>query len=261
MARRIVFTSGKGGVGKTTVCAGLGMKLASLGFRVVVLDMDIGLNNQDVVMGLENHVSFDIVDVILGKCRLKQALVQHDKYPSLYILPSTHSLAETLITNEQIRGVVETLSLSFDYILIDSPAGVDEGFRRAVFLASEAIVVTTPHISSIRDADKVLSILSGYDLLGTSLIVNRVRGDLIASNDTLDLGEIVRFLKVKLLGTVPEEEEITKTTTLTATSSELNRAMSLLAENIHNGTKKIFDCSKKYRGFWGTIRRGIKRKV
>ena len=262
MARRIVITSGKGGVGKTTICAFLGMELADLGFRVVILDMDIGLNNLDVTMGLDNKVCYDIVDVIAGNCRLKQALVQHQKYPSLYILPSTHSYDDAYITKEQAKVVVDALAQNFDYILIDSPAGVEEGFRRAVYLALEAIVVATPHISSIRDADKVLSILSGYDLLSKSLVVNRIRGDFAATSETLELDEIIRFLKVKLIGAIPEEDEITKGLEIKNIKSQsYTRAISLLAENVHNGTRKIYDCSKKYRGFWGILRRNIKKRV
>ncbi len=262
MARKIVITSGKGGVGKTTICARLGMKLASLGFRVVLLDMDIGLNNLDVVMGLEQKIDFDILDVIMGNCRLKQALVQDIKYPSLYVLASTHTNEETYITRQQIQGVVDKLAETFDYILFDCPAGVDDGFRRAVCSATEAIVVVTPHISSVRDADKVLSILSNYELLGKYLIINRVRGDFEATMETLGIEEIVRFLKTKLLGVVPEDDGITKGDPAGENySHDLDRAMSLLAENIHNGTKKIYDVAKKYRGFWGLIRRNIKRKV
>ena len=262
MARRIVITSGKGGVGKTTICASLGASLADFGFRVVVVDMDIGLNNLDVVLGVDDKVNFDIVDVIMGNCRLKQALVQHNKYPSLYVLSSSKFYDETLITKEQINSVIDLLAQSFDYILIDSPAGVEEGFKRAVYLAREAIIVATPHISSIRDADKVLSILSGYDLLSKNLVINRIRGDLIATNDTLDLDEIIRFLRVKLIGTIPEEDEITKGFDVNLVKSfSYSRAVSLLAENVHNGTRKIYDCSKKYRGFWGILRRNIKKKV
>ncbi len=262
MARRIVVTSGKGGVGKTTICALLGMKLADFGFRVVILDMDIGLNNLDVVMGIENNINFDIIDVLAGNCRLKQALVQDKKYPNLYVLASTHFYDDASITKEDIKCIVDKLAESFDYILLDCPAGVEDGFRRAVYSANEALVVVTPHISSVRDADKVLSILAGYNLLSKSLIINRMRGDLIATTETFEIEEIVRFLKTKLLGVVPENEEITKGYTAgDETNEELARAITLLAENIHNGTKKIYDCSRKYRGFWGIIRRNLKRRV
>lgn len=262
MARKIVITSGKGGVGKTTICARLGMKLSSLGFRVVLIDMDIGLNNLDVVMGLEQRIDFDILDVIMGNCRLKQALVQDEKYPSLYVLASTHSSEDTYITKQQVQAVVDQLAETFDYILFDCPAGVDDGFRRAVSSATEAIVVVTPHISSVRDADKVLSILSSYNLLGKYLIINRVRGDFEATMETLSIEEIVRFLKTKLLGVVPEDDSITRGDTASENySHEHGRAISLIAENIHSGTKKIYDVAKKYRGFWGLIRRSIKRKI
>ena len=262
MARKIVITSGKGGVGKTTICASLGVKLADLGFRVVVMDLDIGLNNLDVVMGSENDICYDMIDVLAGNCRLKQALVQNKKYPSLYLLGSTHLYDEAFITKEDIKSIVDELSESFDYILLDCPAGVEEGFRRAVYSANEALVVVTPHISSVRDADKVLSILASYELLGKYVVINRVRGDFVATSETLDVQEIIRFLRIKLVGAIPECDDITKGCIIDETKQhELNRALCLLAENLHNGTKKIFDCSKKYRGILGTIRRRIKRRV
>lgn len=262
MARKIVVTSGKGGVGKTTLCANLGMRLASLGFRVVIVDMDIGLNNLDVVMGVENEINFDIIDVIAGNCRLKQALLQDSKYPNLYVLASTHMYNDNFINRDDVKFIVDKLAESFDYILLDCPAGVEEGFRRAVYSANEAIVVVTPHISSIRDADKVLSILSGHNLMSKSLVINRVRGDFVASSETLEIEEIVRFLKVKLIGVIPENDEITKGyAPLDEAGAELNRAITLLAENLHNGTKKIYDCSRKYRGFWGVLRRNLKKKM
>jgi len=262
MARKIVITSGKGGVGKTTISARLGMKLASIGFRVAILDLDIGLNNLDVVMEIENKVQFDLIDYLAGRCRLKQALVQDKKFPSLYVLASTHFLDNYDVKKEDIKNIVDKLAESFDYILIDCPAGADEGFNRAVYSATEAIVVVTPHISSIRDADKILSLLAKHNMLSKYLIINRVRGDLEVSMETLNIEEIVNFLKVKLIGVVPEVDLITKG----ATSSEeccyeLDRAMTLMAENLHNGTKKIYDVGKKYRGFWGLIRRNIKKKV
>lgn len=262
MARRIVVTSGKGGVGKTTVCAYLGMKLADLGFRVVILDMDFGLNNLDVVLGLETKINFDMLDVIAGTCRLRQALVQHGKIPNLYVLASTHMYDEAFITKEQIKGVVDNLAQSFDYVLLDCPAGVDEGFKRAIYSATEALVVVTPHISSVRDADKVLSILSGYNLLSKNLVINRLRGDFVATAEMLDVDEIVGFLKTNVLGTIPEDDGITRGELVGENESmDLDRAISLLAENLHNGTRKIYDCTRRYRGFWGILRRNLKKRV
>lgn len=263
MARKIVITSGKGGVGKTTICANLGARLASLGFRVCLIDVDIGLNNLDVVMGIEKRVMFDIIDVIEGRCRAKQALVQDHRIASLYVMPSAHSYSSANVTGEKIKEVIISLDSNFDYILIDCPAGVESGFHRAVFCANEAIIVVTPHISSIRDADKVLSILSGYDLMHKSLVVNRIRGDLVLNGEMLEVDEISRILKVKLLGVIPEDDDISALSTIggLASGNVAGRAFTLLCENLHEGTKKIYDYTMKYRGFFGNFRRNLKRKI
>lgn len=263
MARKIVLTSGKGGVGKTTVCANLGAMLAKFGFRVVIIDVDIGLNNLDVVMGLEDKVVYDIIDVANNKCRAKQALVQDKTYSSLYVLASAHSYASGRITKEQIKDIVDTLNISFDYILIDCPAGVEEGFMRAVYPAQEAIVVVTPHISSIRDADKVLTILSGLGIEQKYIVVNRMRGDMQIEGDMLDESEISEMLGVNLLGVIPEDDQISTSLAhggLVGKSSS-GRAFTLLCENLHEGTRKIYDCTNKYKGISGAIRRGLKKFV
>lgn len=263
MARKIVITSGKGGVGKTTICANLGARLAALGFRVCLMDVDIGLNNLDVVMGIEKRVMFDLIDAIEGRCRAKQALVQDHRIPSLYIMPSAHSYSHSNVSGDKIKEVIESLDPSFDYILIDCPAGVEAGFHRAVSCANEAIIVVTPHISSIRDADKVLSILSGYDLIHKSLVVNRIRGDLVMNGEMLEVDEIVRILKISLLGVIPEDDDISALSTIGGlTSGDVaGRAFTLLCENLHEGTKKIYDYTMKYRGFFGNFRRNLKRKI
>lgn len=263
MARKIVLTSGKGGVGKTTICANLGLRLSNLGFRVVLMDIDIGLNNLDVVMGVENKVVFDLADVIAGKCRVKQALIADRRYPSLYILPSAQINSSLRISAENVKSVVNMLDSSFDYILLDCPAGVDEGFHRAVYAADEAIVVVTPHISSIRDADKVLSILSTYNLSSKSIVINRVRGDLLLSGEMISVEKIAELLHAKILGVIPDDDEISTLSTLGAFASGSSgaRAFSILAENVHNGSKKVYDCTQKYKGLVGLIRRNIKRRV
>lgn len=263
MARKIVITSGKGGVGKTTICANLGATLAELGFRVCLIDVDIGLNNLDVVMGIEKKVMFDIVDVIENRCRATQALVQDFRISSLYIMPSAHSYSQCVVSGEKIKKVVDSLDANFDYILIDCPAGVEAGFHRAVYSANEAIVVVTPHISSVRDADKVLSILSGYDLMHKYIIINRIRGDMVLNGEMLDEQEIVRVLKTKLLGVIPEDDEITILSSIggLTTKSDSARAFSLLAENLHDGTRKIYDCTLKYRGFFGNLKRNLRKRI
>jgi len=265
LARKIVITSGKGGVGKTTVCANLGAQLAMMGFRVVLLDVDIGLNNLDVVAGIENRIVYDIVDVIENKCRPRQALVQYDGIPSLYILPSAHSYNVGKVTGENIKQVIANLGVTFDYILIDCPAGIELGFHRAVFGASEAIVVTTPHISAIRDADKVVSILNSYNMTGINLIVNRVRGDLIAGGEMIDAASISEMLRLKLIGVIPDDDGIARFSSLggavTAREAKVNQAYAVLAHNLANGTDFVFDCTEQYRGIWGNIKRSLKRRL
>lgn len=263
MARKIVMTSGKGGVGKTTVTANLGIQLAKLGFRVALFDVDIGLNNLDVVMGIEDQIVFDIIDVIMGRCRAKQALVQVQNLSSLYIMPSSHSYSKSNVLGEHIKNVVSQLDSSFDYILIDCPAGVEAGFHRAVYAANEALIVVTPHLSSIRDADKVLGLLGQYDLNYKGLVINRMRGDLLLNGDLMTIESIVRALNIPLLGVIPEDDAIGASCSIGSRiqSNESARAFTLLSENIHNGSKKIFDCTYKYRGLMGYLKRNIKKRV
>ena len=263
MARKIVITSGKGGVGKTTVCANLGIYLAKLGFRVILIDVDIGLNNLDVVIGVENQVVFDITDVIMGKCRPRQALVQDKEISSLYILPSVQAYNKTIIRGEHIKNIISQLESSFDYILIDCPAGVEEGFHRAVFPASEALIVVTPHLSSIRDADKVIGLLNDYNIEYKGLIINRMRGDLLLNGDMMTIESMVRALNLPLLGVIPEDDYIASSCSVGGRlqSMESARAFTLLSENLHNGSRKIFDCTYKYRGLMGYIKRNIKKHV
>ncbi len=263
MARKIVVTSGKGGVGKTTVCANLGVYLSRLGFRVVVIDADIGLNNLDVIMGLERQIVFDITDVAKGKCRVRQALVQVPDYPSLYLLPSTHTYESSKISGEHFKNIVEIIDHSFDYILIDCPAGVETGFQRAVFPAEEAIIVVTPHLSSIRDADKVVGLLQKYEIENKGLVINRMRGDLLLSGEMIGIENIVKSMGISLWGVVPEDDGVSKISSQgrIMTDGESARAFTLLAENIHDGSKKIFDCTYKYRGILGYFKRSLKKLV
>lgn len=263
MARKIVITSGKGGVGKTTVCANLGVKLANLGFRVLLVDTDIGLNNLDVVMGVENKIVFDILDIIENKCRARQALIQDDRYPSLFVLPSANSDFYGKITPDSLKQVIEKLETNFDYVLIDCPAGVDSGFQRAVSCASEALVVVTPHISSLRDADKVITRLHNYELYSKNLIINRVRGDMLLSGEMISVEKIAKLLGTGILGVIPDDDALGALSSLGAFSYGTNgaRAFQILAENLHNGSKKIYDCTHKYRGLTGVIRRNLRRRV
>lgn len=262
MARRIVVTSGKGGVGKTTITANLGSALADLGFRVALIDVDFGLNNLDVVLGVENKVIYDLVDVVEGRCRLKQALIQNEKRKNLYILPSGNSDVASSVTGQNIKLIIENMNALFDYILIDCPAGIDLGFHRAVSCANEAIVVSSPNLTSLRDADKVVTILHSYKLDNIWLIVNRARGDLIMNSKMMTPDDIQKLLKTELLGVLPEEDVVFLSSGYgLPTRSDSARAYKILANNLHKKTRKIYDVTGKYSGFWGSIRRSIKKSI
>ena len=256
MARKIVVTSGKGGVGKTTVAVNLAARLAQKGQRVILCDADLGLNNVDVCAGVEHLVTYDIVDVIEGRCRAKQALVKHPKYGNLYVLTSSHSAPERYISPQSIKLVLEGLAPQFDFIFIDCPAGIDDGFHRAVATADEAIVVTTPHISAIRDADKVITVLKSYQLNDLSVVLNKVRGDLLLSGDCLSPYEVSELLKTPLSGILPEEYGI-----YDGDLTEIHPAFRTLANNLLTGRRKLYDVTKKYSGLLGNIRRVLKRKL
>lgn len=263
MARAIVLTSGKGGVGKTTVTANLGVQLAGKNLRVCLIDMDIGLNNLDVVLNMEDRVVYTLVDVIEGNCRLKEALVQDDTFPLLYLLSSGGLNQNLSINLSQIKSIIAELHNVFDYILIDCPAGIDAGFKRAVSFADEAIVVTTPHLSSIRDADKVITILSSYGIGNKRFVINRARGDLIQDKLMFDVHDIGRTLGIEFGGVIPEDDHVFSSSSESSGNLKVpfNRAFQILAENIHTGSKKMFDCTYKYRGFIGAIKKMIKRSV
>ena len=264
MARKIVVTSGKGGVGKTTVCANLGVALARFNKRVALVDVDLGLNNLDVVMGVENKVVFDIVDVIENKCRANQALIQDINYPNLYIMPSAHSYNKSQVTAENVKKVVEMLDDLFDFVLIDCPAGIDEPFKRAIIGADEALIIATPHASSLRDADKVLMVLKNYNIQNVSLVVNRVRGDMVLNKEMIDSKKIAELLNANLIGTIPEDDSVAMLLCIGRTVNrdcESYTAFNMLAQNVLGCETKIFDCTEKYKGFWGFFKRTIRKRV
>lgn len=262
MARKIVITSGKGGVGKTTVAANLGFALARLGQRVVLCDVDFGLNNLDVVAGVENKVVYDLFDVFEGRCRIKQALVQCDEKKNLFILPSGGLKSTSVLTGQNLKLIMESISPIFDYAIFDCPAGIDVGFHRAVSCADEAIIVATPNIPSLRDADKVVSILNSYKLEKINLIINRARGDLMVSDKMMSPNDIKALLKTELIGVLPEEDSVFLSVGYGLPShSDSYKAYKILAQNLHKGTNKVFDVTNKYSGFFGSIRRSIKKSV
>lgn len=208
MGKVVVITSGKGGVGKTTVTANLGTAMALSGKKVVLVDTDIGLRNLDVVLGLENRIVYDIVDVVDGRCRLEQALIKDKRNKNLLLLPAAQTRDKTAINEEEMKKLLDTLKKEQDYVFIDSPAGIEFGFRNAIAGADEAIVVTTPEVAAIRDADRVIGLLESHDLREPRVIINRIRADMVRRGDMMSIDDMIEILAVNLLGIIPEDESI-----------------------------------------------------
>lgn len=208
----IVITSGKGGVGKTTATANLGTALALDGKKVVLIDADIGLRNLDVVMGLENRIVYDIVDVVEENCRLEQALIKDKRTKNLCLLPAAQTRDKNAVNPAQMKVLTNELKKEFDYVLVDCPAGIEQGFKNAVAGANEAIIVTTPEVSAVRDADRIIGLLEVEGLKDPKVVVNRIRIEMVKRGDMMDLDDLIEILAIDLLGVVPEDEEIVVST-------------------------------------------------
>jgi septum site-determining protein MinD len=242
MGEVIVVTSGKGGVGKTTTTANVGTGLAKLGKKVVLIDTDIGLRNLDVVLGLENRIVYNLVDVIEGKCKIKQALIKDKRYDSLYLLPSAQTREKDAVSPEQMKELTEELRNEFDFIFLDCPAGIEQGFRNAIAGADLAVVVTTPEVSAIRDADRIIGLLEANEIKRTELIVNRLRMDMVKRGDMMSSDDVLDILGIDLLGIVPDDEKIVVATnngeplvgdaTSLAGQAYMNICHRILGENI-----------------------------
>ena len=212
MGEVIVITSGKGGVGKTTTSANLGTGLALLGKKVVLVDTDIGLRNLDVVMGLENRIVYDLVDVTDGNCRLKQALIRDKRYESLYLLPAAQTRDKNAVSTEQMKQLCSDLKEEFDFVIIDCPAGIEQGFKNAIAGADRAIIVTTPEVSAVRDADRIIGLLESEGKHNPKLIVNRIRTRMVKKGDMMSIDDIIDILAIDLLGIIPEDDYIVVST-------------------------------------------------
>lgn len=210
MGEAIVITSGKGGVGKTTTSANIGTALALSGKKVCLVDTDIGLRNLDVVMGLENRIIYDIVDVADGRCRLHQALIKDKRFECLVLLPAAQTKDKSSINPEQMKVIIKELKEEYDYVIIDCPAGIEHGFKNAIAGADKAIVVTTPETSAVRDADRVIGLLEQKKIGSPRLIVNRIRNHMMKNGDMLDVDEIVSILAIELVGIVADDDDVIK---------------------------------------------------
>ena len=238
MGRAIVITSGKGGVGKTTTTANLGAALAQLGHSVVLIDADIGLRNLDVVMGLENRIVYHVVDAIQGKCTVQKALIKDRRIENLWLLPASQTDDKDSVTPEDMRSLVYELKASYDFVLIDCPAGIEQGFKNAIAGADEAVVVATPEVSSIRDADRVVGLLAQADV-PARLVVNRISANLVKRGDMLSKADVIEILALDLLGAIPLDDEVIATT---------NKGVPLVLEGKSIAAKEFIRIAKALAG-------------
>jgi len=208
MARIIVIASGKGGVGKTTTTSNIGMALSSLGYSTLLVDADVGLRNLDLLLGLENRIIYTGQDVLNTTCRLEQALIKDKRQPKLSFLPLSSNRNEILITPEQIKTLIDQVKADYEYILIDSPAGIDAGFQAAIECANEAIVIVTPEVPSIRDADRVIGLLISKGITNINLVVNRILPNMVKNDDMMSITDVTNILGVSLIGVVPDNEQV-----------------------------------------------------
>ncbi|GAB6109596.1 septum site-determining protein MinD [Fusibacter bizertensis] len=212
MGEAIVVTSGKGGVGKTTTTANIGAALALLGKKVCVIDADIGLRNLDIVMGLENRIVYDIVDVVTGVCKVKQALIRDKRFDNLSLLPAAQTKDKNAVNPEQMKELINDLKKTHDFVLVDCPAGIEQGFKNAIAGADKAIVVTTPEVSAVRDADRIIGLLEAAEISEPRLIVNRLRVDMVKRGEMMNVQDIEDILAIDLIGVVPDDEEVVMST-------------------------------------------------
>lgn len=207
-AKVVTITSGKGGVGKTTTTANLGVSLARLGKKTVVVDADIGLRNLDVVMGLENRIVYDLVDVVEGRSKLRQSMIKHKQFPDLYLIPAAQTRDKTSVSPADMIDICNKLKPEFDFILIDSPAGIERGFRNAIAPADEVLIVTNPEVSAVRDADRIIGMLEAENKEPGKLIINRIKPEMVKKGEMLSAADVTDILAIQIIGIVPEDEHV-----------------------------------------------------
>jgi septum site-determining protein MinD len=260
MGVSIVVTSGKGGVGKTTTTANLGTAQAMLDKKVVVVDADTGLRNLDLHLGLENRIVYNLVDVVEGTCRLKQALIKDKRSDNLFLLPTAQTKDKTAVTPEQMFKLIETLKKEYDFVIIDCPAGIEHGFENAVAGADRAIVVTTPEVSAVRDADRIIGKLEAKGFEDHQLVVNRIKYDMTRKGEMLDIDDMTDILAIKLLGIVPDDEKIVISTNrgepvATDSSSKAGQAYRNIARRVLGEEVPLLNLEDENPGFFGSIKK------
>ena len=264
MSTSIVITSGKGGVGKTTTTANIGTALAMMGKKVVVVDADTGLRNLDLHLGLENRIVYNLVDVVEGTCRLKQALIKDKRFDNLFLLPTAQTKDKTAVTPEQMQELVETLKKDFDFIIIDCPAGIEHGFENAVAGADRAIVVTTPEVSAVRDADRIIGKLEAKGLEDHQLIVNRIKFEMTKKGEMLNIDDMTDILAIKLLGIVPDDEKIVISTNrgepaVTDATSKAGQAYKNIARRLLGEEVPLMEMETEETGFLSIFKKLFRR--
>lgn len=263
-AQVFTVTSGKGGVGKTTAVANLATALAMDGKRVVCIDGDIGLRNLDVVMGLENRIVYDIVDVIEGRCKLKQAMIRDKHYPEMYLIPAAQTRDKNAVSPSDMVRICKDLKPDADFIIIDSPAGIERGFRNAIAAADRVLVVTNPEVSAVRDADRVVGILEAEEKGNPALIINRLNPALVKNNDMLSAEDVLDLLGIRLIGIVPEDETVIigsnrGTPIVTDGKSRAGTAFRNIAKRLQGDDVPFMDLAPQ-SGLWNAIQRLAGRK-
>jgi septum site-determining protein MinD len=239
MSRVITITSGKGGVGKTTTTANLGTALAMQGTRVAVVDADIGLRNLDVVLGLENRIVYDLVDVIEGRCRLRQALIKDKHFPDLCLLPAAQTRDKDAVTADDMIALCNQLRAEFDYVLIDCPAGIEGGFRNAIAGADEVLIVTTPEVSAVRDADRIIGLVEAFEKGHPRLILNRLKLRMVNRGEMMSVEDVLQILAIDLVGVVPDDEAIVSST---------NRGEVAVLDRVSQAGRAFADIARRIKG-------------
>lgn len=261
MSRIIVVTSGKGGVGKTTCTANLGMALAQRGKSVAVVDADFGLRNLDLLLGLENRIVYTAVDVVVGDCRLDQALVKDKRQPQLVLLAAAQNRTKDAVNPEQMGELVKTVAKDYDYVLVDCPAGIEMGFQNAIAGANEAVVVTTPEIAAVRDADRVIGLLEANDVKKLNLIVNRLRPGMVQADQMMSVQDVQEILAIPLLGVVPDDEKVIVSTNrgeplvLSTEISLAGIAFQNIAQRLEGDAVPFMDLTAAHDDIFSRIRR------